>query len=77
MAVVIGGFLRSTDNKKLKKTLLKRLSRCSFSDPFQKSVNKHGSYEWELPALYGHEEILLLLQKKKVFFSETAGQILK
>ena len=37
---------------------------CSFGDPFQKlfakfwSVHKHGSGEWGLLALYGHEEIL-------------------
>ena len=41
---------------------------CSFGDRFQKllakfgSVHKHGSGEWGLLALYGHEEIL-----KKLF----------
>ena len=37
---------------------------CSLGDPFQKlfarirSVHEHGSGEWGLLALYGHEEIL-------------------
>ena len=37
---------------------------CSFGDPFQNlfaeflSILKHGSGEWELLALYGHDEIL-------------------
>ena len=38
---------------------------CSLGDPFQKllakfrSVHKHGSGEWGLLALYGHEEEIL------------------
>ena len=40
------------------------LQECSLGDPFQKvfakfwSVHKHGSGEWGLLALWGHEEIL-------------------
>ena len=61
------------DTKKFLKNLLLRNCRsdiekisqeCSFGDPFQKlfakfwSVHKHGSGEWGLLALHGHEEIL-------------------
>ena len=51
---------------------------CPLSDLSQKlleefwSVFKHGCSEWGLLSLYGHKEIL-----KKIFFSETTGQILK
>ena len=86
MALVNGGFLHYMDMKKFLKNLpqncwsdFKIISQeCSLGDPFQKlfakfwSIHKHGSGEWGLLALYGHEEIL-----KKIFFSETAGQILK
>ena len=73
MALVNGGFLHYTDMKKFLKNLLlpNRLSdfeiisqECSLGDPFQKefakfwSIHKHGSGEWGLLALYGHEEIL-------------------
>ena len=73
MALVNGGFLHYTDMKKFLKNLLlrNRLSNFeiisleySLGDPFQKlfakfrSVHKHGSGEWGLFALYGHEEIL-------------------
>ena len=73
MALVNGGFLHYMDMKKFLKNLL-LLNRwsdfeiisqeCSLGDPFQRlfakflSVNKHGSGEWGLFALYGHKEIL-------------------
>ena len=87
MALVNGGFLHYRDMKKFLKNLLLRNCRsdfeiisqeCSLGDPFQKvfakfrSCHKHGSGEWGLFALYGHEEIL-----KNTFFSKTTCQILK
>ena len=86
MALVNGGFLHFKDMKKFLKYLLRNCwsdfeilsQECSLGKPFQKmfakfcSVHKHGSCEWGQLALYGHGEIL-----KKIFFSETAGQILK
>ena len=86
MALVNVGFLHYRDRKKFLKNLLLRncwsdfeiiSQECSLGDPFQKllakfwSVHKHGSGEWGLLTLQGHEEIL-----KKIFF-EIAGQILK
>ena len=73
MALVNGGFMHYTDMKKFFKNFLLRncwsdfeiiSQECSLGDPFQKlfakflSVHKHGSGEWGLLALYGHEEIL-------------------
>ena len=73
MALVNGGFLHYTDMKKFFKNFLLRnrwsdfeiiSQECSLGDPFQKLfanflfVHKHGSGEWGLLALYGHEEIL-------------------
>ena len=73
MALVNGGFLHYMDMKKfLKNVLLQNCwsdfeiisQECSLGDTFQKllakfrSVHKHGSSEWGLLALYGHEEIL-------------------
>ena len=73
MALVNGGFLHYIDMKKFLKNLLLRnrwsdfeiiSEECSLGDPFQKvfakfrSVHKHGSGEWGLLSLYGHEEIL-------------------
>ena len=73
MALVNGGFLHYMDMKKFWKNLFlqNRFSdceiisqECSLGDPFQKlfaklwSVNKYGSGEWGLFALYRHEEIL-------------------
>ena len=87
MALVNVGFWHYMAMKKFLKNLLLRncwsdfeiiSQECSLGDPFQKlfakflSIHKHGSGEWGLLALYGQEEIL-----KKIFFSETAGQILK
>ena len=87
MALVNRGFLHYKDMKKFLKNLLLRncwsdfeiiSQECSLGDPFQKmfakflSFHKHGSGEWGLLSLKGHEEIL-----KKIFFSETACQILK
>ena len=72
MALVNGGFLHYMDMKKFLKNLLLRnhwsdfdiiSQECSLGDPFQKlfakflSIHKHGSGEWGLLALYGHEEI--------------------
>ena len=72
MALVNGGFLHYMDMKKFLKNLLVRnclsdfeiiSQECSFCDPFQKCWHnfdpsiKHGSGEWALFALYGHEEI--------------------
>ena len=72
MALVNGSFLHYMDMKKFLKNLLLRncwsdfeiiSQECSLCDPFQKlfakflSVPKHGSGEWGLFALYGHEEI--------------------
>ena len=70
MALVNGGFLHYTDMKKFLKNLLRNcwsdfeiiLQECSLGDPCQKvfanflSVHIHGSGEWGLLALYGHEE---------------------
>ena len=73
MVLVDGGFLHYMDMKKfLKNFLLQNCwsdfeiisQECSLGDPFQKllanflSIHKHGSGEWGLLALYGHEEIL-------------------
>ena len=73
MALVNGGFLYYMDIKKfLKNHLLRNClsdfeiisQECSLGDPFQKvfmkfrSILKHGSCEWGLLALNGHEEIL-------------------
>ena len=73
MALVNRGFLHHMDMKKFLKDFLLRnrwsdfeiiLQECSLGDPFQKllakflSIHKHGSGEWGLLALYGHEEIL-------------------
>ena len=73
MALVNGGFLHYRDMKKFLKNLLlwncwsdfEIISqKCSLGDLFQKlfakfwSVYKHGSGEWGLLALKGHEEIL-------------------
>ena len=72
MALVNGSFLHYMDMKKFLKNLLLRnrwsdfeiiSQECSLSDFFQKfakfwSLHKHGSGEWGLLALYGHEEIL-------------------
>ena len=73
MALVNGGFLHYMDMKKFLKNLLLRnrwsdfeinSQEFSLGDPFQKvfakfwSIHKHGSGEWGLFALYGHEEIL-------------------
>ena len=73
MALVNGGFLHYMDMKIFLKNLLLRnrwsdfeiiLQECYLGDPFQKlfrkfcSIHKHGSGEWALLALYGHEEIL-------------------
>ena len=75
MALVNGGFLHYRDMKKFLKNLRNCWSyfeiisqECSLGDPFQKlfakfrSIHKHGSGEWGLLALYGHEDIL-----KKLF----------
>ena len=78
MALVNWGFSHYRDMKKFLKNLLLRncwsdfeiiSQECSLCDPFQKvfakfdlSINKYGSGEWGLFALYGHEEIL-----KKLF----------
>ena len=74
MALVNGSFLHYTYMKKFLKNLLLRncwsdfeiiSQECSLGDPFQKlfakfwSVHKHGSGEWGLLALYGHEEEIL------------------
>ena len=71
MALVNGGFLHYTDMKKFLKNLFLRIrwsdfeiisQECSLGDPFQKllakfrSVQKYGSGEWGLLALYGYEE---------------------
>ena len=72
MALVNGGFLHYRDMKKFLKNLLRNCwsefeiisQECSLGDPFHKlfakfrSVHKHGSGEWGLLALKGHEEIL-------------------
>ena len=72
MVLVKGGFLRYTDMKKFLKNLLRNCwsdfeiisHQCSLSDISQKllgkflSVIKHGSSEWGLLSLNGHEEIL-------------------
>ena len=72
MALVNGGFLHYMYMKKFLKNLLRNRwsdfeiisQECSLCDPFQKSfakflsVHKHGSGEWGLLALSGHEEIL-------------------
>ena len=73
MALVNGGFLHYMDMKKFLKNLLLRnclsdfeiiSQECSLGDPFQNlfakflTIHKHGSGEWGLLALYGHEEIL-------------------
>ena len=71
MALVNGGFLLYTDMTYFLKNLLWNCwsgceiisQECSLGDPFQivlakfESVDKHGSGEWGLFALYGHEEI--------------------
>ena len=77
MALVNGGFLHYRDMKKFLKNLLLRncwsdfeiiSQECSLGDPFQTlfakfcSAYNHGSGEWGLLALNGHEEIL-----KKLF----------
>ena len=77
MALVNGSFSHYRDMKKFLKNLLLQncwsdfeiiSQECFLGDPFQKlfanflSVNKYGSGEWGLFALYGHEEIL-----KKLF----------
>ena len=58
---------------------------CSLGDPFQKlfakfwSVHKHGSGEWGLLALYGHEEILKKSSSPKLlvrFWNNFAGMFL-
>ena len=79
MALVNGGFLHYMDMKKLLKNPLLRNCRsdfeiisqeCSFGDPFQKlfgkfrSVHKHGSGEWGLLALHGHEKSLEISSPK-------------
>ena len=69
MALANGGFLHYRDMKKFLKNLLLQncwsdSQECSLGDPFQKvfakfrSVHKHGSGEWGLLALKGHEKIL-------------------
>ena len=73
MALGNGGFLHYMDMKKFLKNLLHRngwsdfkiiSQECSLGDPVQtvftkfRSIHKHGSGEWGLLALYGHEEIL-------------------
>ena len=72
MALVNGGLLHYMDMKKFLKNLLRNRwsdfeiisQECSLGDPFQKlfakflSIQKHGSGEWRLLALYGLEEIL-------------------
>ena len=73
MALVNGGFLHYTDMKKFIKSLFlgnrwsdceKNSQECSFGDPFEIllakfwSIQKHGTGEWGLFALYRHEEIL-------------------
>ena len=80
MALVNGSFLHYSDMKKFLKNLLLQncwsdfeiiSQECFFGDPFQKvftkfsSVHKHGSGEWGLLALYGHEEILKKLISPK------------
>ena len=87
MALVNGGFLHYTDMKKFLKNLLLRnhwsdfeiiSQECPLSDLSQNLLAKfwylfkHGSSEWGLPSIYRHKENL-----KKIFFSETAGQISK
>ena len=78
MALANGGFLHYTDRKKFLKSLFRHRwsdfkivsQKCSLSDLSQKlnmALVKGG-----LLSLYGHEKI-----HKKIFFSETAGQILK
>ena len=77
MAMVNGGFLHYMEMKKFLKNffLQNRFSdfeiisqECSLVNPFQKlfaklwSVDKYGSGEWGLFAVYRHEEIL----KKKI-----------
>ena len=72
MALVNGGFLHYRDMKKFLKNLLLQncwsdfeiiSQECSLGDPFKKmfvkfwSVHKHGSGEWGLLALQGHEEM--------------------
>ena len=72
MALVNGGFLHSMDMKKFLKNLPRNRwsdfeiisQKCSLSDLSQKllakfwSVIKHGSSEWGLISLSGHEQIL-------------------
>ena len=82
MALVNGGFLIYRDMKKFLKNLLLQncwsdfeiiSQECYLGDPFQKlfakfrSLHKHGSVEWG----FSH------YRDMKVFFSETASQILK
>ena len=71
MALVNGGFLHYMDMEKFLKNLLRNhwsdfeiiSQECSLCEPFQKlfaklwSIHKHGTGEWWLFALYGHEEI--------------------
>ena len=84
MALVNRDFLHYMDMKKkfLKNLLLRNCwsdfeiisQECSLCDPFQKlfatfwSVHKHGSGEWGLFVLYGHEEILKKSQNPLVQF---------
>ena len=80
MALVNGGFLHYMDMKKFLKNfvLQNRLSdfeivsqECSLGDRFQKlfskfwSVDKYGSGEWGLFALYRHEESLKISCSQK------------
>ena len=94
MAVVNGGFLHYMDMKIFLKNLLLRnrwshfeviSQECSLGDPFKKlfakfwSVHKHGSGEWRLLALYGHEEILKKSSSPKplvIFWNNFTGMFL-
>ena len=58
------GFLKKSSSSKPQVRFEIISQKCSLCDPFQNlltkfcSVHKHGSGEWVLLALYGHEEIL-------------------
>ena len=92
MALVNGGFLHYMDMKKFLKNLFlwnrwsdfEMISQeCSLGDPFQKlfakfwSVHKHGSGEWGLLTLYGHEEILKKSSSKPLvtFWNNFTGNV--
>ena len=93
MALVNGGFSHYRDMKKFLKNLFWNcwldseiiLQKCSLGDPFQTvfakfwSVYKHGSGEWGLLALYGHEEIRKKISSPKLlvrFWNNFTGMFL-